>query len=85
MEVRELLTAHGYDGENTPIINGSALYALENHDGNELGKASILKLMNAVDSFVPTPERDTKSPFSFPIEKIVSVPGRGWAFCFIHL
>ena len=76
MEVRELLTAHGYDGDQTPVIRGSALHALENVEG-ELGKASIVRLMSAVDSYVPTPERDTKSPFMFPIEKSVSVPGRG--------
>ncbi|RNA32163.1 elongation factor mitochondrial-like [Brachionus plicatilis] len=76
MEIRELLGTYGYDSEQTPIICGSALAALE--DKNEkLGKESILKLMDTVDNYVPSPERDIKSPFLFPIEKAVTVPGRG--------
>ncbi|CAF0713005.1 unnamed protein product [Brachionus calyciflorus] len=76
MEVRELLAVYGYDSEKTPIINGSALAALEGKN-ESLGKESIMKLMDTVDNYVPSPERDTKSPFLFPIEKTVSVPGRG--------
>ena len=76
MEVRELLSAYEYDGDNIPIINGSALHALEGTK-TELGKESIFKLMEAVDNTVPTPERDTKSPFLIPIEKSVSITGRG--------
>jgi elongation factor Tu len=76
LEVRELLTSFGYDGDNSPVIAGSALQALENTN-SELGKNSIIKLMDTIDSYVPTPERDLKSPFFFPIEKTVSITGRG--------
>jgi elongation factor Tu len=76
MEIRELLTSYGYDGDKTPIVFGSALSALQNTN-DELGKQSIIKLMDTVDTYIPTPERDTKSPFLLPIEKTVAVPGRG--------
>ena len=74
MEVRELLTEYGYDGDNTPIIRGSALKALEG-DAN-YGKA-ILDLMDAVDSWIETPERDTDKPFLMPIEDVFTITGRG--------
>ena len=61
--------------KKTPIVFGSALSALQNKN-EELGKQSIVKLMDTVDSYIPTPERDTKSPFLLPIEKTVSVPGK---------
>jgi elongation factor Tu len=76
LEVRELLTSFGYDGDNAPIVHGSALQALEDTD-TELGKNSIVKLMKIVDTYVPAPERDLKSPFFFPIEKTVAITGRG--------
>jgi elongation factor Tu len=76
LEVRELLNSFGYDGDNAPVIAGSSLQALEGIN-DELGKNSVLKLMDTIDSYVPTPERDTKSPFFFPIEKTVSITGRG--------
>jgi len=74
MEVRELLTEYGYDGDNTPIIRGSALKALEGDA--EYGKA-ILELMDAVDSWIETPERDTDKPFLMPIEDVFTITGRG--------
>lgn len=76
MEIRELLGSFGYDSEQTPIVYGSALAALEEKN-DKLGKESILKLMETVDNYVPSPERDIKSPFLLPIEKTVTVPGRG--------
>ena len=76
MEVRELLTSLDYIGDTAPVIFGSALQALENKN-EELGKNSILKLMDIIDTYVPTPERDVNSPFFFPIEKSVSITGRG--------
>jgi elongation factor Tu len=76
MEIRELLASYGYDSDNVPIVCGSALHALENTNA-ELGKNSIFKLMDAIDGYVPTPKRDLVSPFLLPIEKAISVPGRG--------
>lgn len=76
LEVRELLTNFGYDGDQVPIVSGSALHALENTN-EELGKKSILKLMETVDAHVPSPQRDIKSPFLLPVEKTVAIPGRG--------
>lgn len=75
-EVRELLKQYGFDGDNTPIIRGSALKALEGED-SEIGVQAIRKLMEAVDSYIPTPERDTKKPFFMPIESIFTISGRG--------
>jgi elongation factor Tu len=75
-EVRELLTEYGFDGENTPIIRGSALKAL-NGDADELGSQAIDKLMDAVDHWIPTPERDTAKTFLMPIEDVFSIAGRG--------
>lgn len=76
MEVRDLLTSLDYDGEKTPVVFGSALQALQDVEG-DFGKKSILKLMDTIDEYIPTPERDVKSPFMIPIEKAVPVPGRG--------
>src|SRR5574342_677248 len=76
LEVRELLTKYEFPGDKTPIIRGSALKALEGDKG-ELGEGSIAKLMEAVDSFVPTPVRDIDKPFLMAIEDVFSISGRG--------
>ena len=74
MEVRELLTEYGYDGDNTPIIRGSALKALE---GDAAYEAKIGELMDAVDSWIETPVRDNDKPFLMPIEDVFTITGRG--------
>ena len=74
MEVRELLTEYGYDGDNTPIIRGSALKALE---GDAAYQESIAKLLDAVDEWIETPERDNDKPFLMPIEDVFTITGRG--------
>ena len=74
MEVRDLLTEYGYDGENTPIIKGSALKALE---GDADAEAKIGELMDAVDTWIETPERDTDKPFLMPVEDVFTITGRG--------
>ena len=74
MEVRELLTEYGYDGDNTPIIRGSALKALE---GDAKYEEKIGELMDAVDSWIETPTRDTDKPFLMPIEDVFTITGRG--------
>ena len=76
MEVRELLNKYQFPGDTTPIIRGSAKLALEG-DTSELGEPSILKLMEAIDSFVPEPKRDIDKPFLMPIEDVFSISGRG--------
>ncbi|XP_017879975.1 elongation factor Tu, mitochondrial-like [Ceratina calcarata] len=76
MEIRELLSEMGYDGEKIPIIKGSALCALEGNKP-EIGKESIFKLLEAVDSHIPTPIRDLDKPFLLPVESVYSVQGRG--------
>lgn len=76
MELRELMTTLGYDSENVPFITGSALYALEDKDP-ELGRNAVLKLMDAVDDYIPDPIRDLDKPFMMPIENVYSIPGRG--------
>ncbi|XP_077305724.1 elongation factor Tu, mitochondrial isoform X1 [Lithobates pipiens] len=76
LEIRELLTEFGYDGENTPVITGSALCALENKNP-ELGLNSIMKLLDAVDSYIPIPSRQLDKPFLLPVESVYSIPGRG--------
>ena len=75
-EIRELLSKYGFPGNDIPIVRGSALKALEG-DTSEIGNQSILKLMDAVDSYIPTPERDTDKPFLMPIEDVFSIAGRG--------
>lgn len=67
MEMRELLTEYGYPGEEVPIISGSALCALENREA-AIGKDAIVKLMEAVDSYIPDPVRDLDKPFLMAIE-----------------
>jgi elongation factor Tu len=74
MEVRELLTKYQYPGNDVPIIRGSALKALE---GDPEAEKAILKLMDTVDSYIPTPVRDTEKPFLMPIEDVFSIKGRG--------
>ena len=74
MEVRELLSEYGFDGDNTPIIRGSALKALE---GDPEAEKAIYELMDAVDSWIETPERDTDKPFLMPIEDVFTITGRG--------
>ena len=79
MEIRELLTDNEFDGDNAPIVVGSALKALEEGDGtreNEWSKA-IWELMDAVDSYIPTPERETDKPFLMPVEDVFTITGRG--------
>src|SRR5262249_57653440 len=76
LEVRELLTKYNFPGDDTPIIRGSALKALEG-DAGELGTQSIQKLMEAVDSFVPEPKREVDKPFPMPVDDVFSIPGRG--------
>jgi len=76
MEIRELLNKYEFKGDDVPIIRGSALKAMEGDTG-ELGEPSIHKLMEAVDSFIPTPKRDTDKPFLMPVEDVFSISGRG--------
>ncbi len=76
-ELRELLTKNGYDGANTPVIRGSALKALESGDNTDTWAAKILDLANAIDTYIPVPERDITKPFLMPIEDIFSIEGRG--------
>jgi elongation factor Tu len=76
-EVRELLTNQGYDGAGAPVIRGSALKALESADNNDEWAKKILELVEALDSYIPVPERDTTKPFLMPIEDIFSIEGRG--------
>ncbi|XP_028824423.1 elongation factor Tu, mitochondrial [Denticeps clupeoides] len=76
LEIRELLSEFGYDGENTPVIIGSALCALENKQP-EIGINAVLKLLEAVDDYVPLPKRELDKPFLLPIEGVYSIPGRG--------
>ena len=74
MEIRDLLNEYGFDGDNTPIIRGSALKALE---GDPEAKAKIYELMDAVDEWIPTPERDNDKPFLMSIEDVFTITGRG--------
>ena len=76
LEVRELLTKYGFPGEKTPIIRGSALLAAQGDQG-ELGAPAIHKLMEAVDTFIPTPTRDVDKPFLMSVEDVFSITGRG--------
>src|SRR5499425_827412 len=76
MEIRDLLTQYEFPGDDIPIIRGSALKALEGDKG-ELGAQAILKLMEAVDSYIPQPTRDVDKPFLMPVEDVFSISGRG--------
>ncbi len=74
MEVRELLDFYGYDGDNTPVIRGSALGAMQ---GDEKWKDKVRELMAAVDEYIPVPPRDIDKPFLMPVEDVFSITGRG--------
>ncbi|TMU83315.1 elongation factor Tu [Bacillus sp. BHET2] len=74
MEVRDLLSEYDFPGDDVPVIKGSALKALE---GDAEWEAKIFELMEAVDSYIPTPERDTEKPFMMPVEDVFSITGRG--------
>ena len=76
MEVRELLSKYDFPGDDIPIVKGSALKALEG-DAGELGEGSIMALADALDSYIPTPERAVDKPFLLPIEDVFSISGRG--------
>jgi elongation factor Tu len=76
MEVRELLSKYEFPGDTTPIITGSALKALEG-DQSEIGVPSIIKLVDALDSYIPEPKRDIDKPFLMPVEDVFSISGRG--------
>src|SRR6058998_3133562 len=76
LEVRELLTKYGFPGEKTPIIHGSALKAMEGDQG-PLGVPSVLRLLEAVDTYIPTPQRPIDKPFLMPIEDVFTISGRG--------
>ncbi|UBX36050.1 elongation factor Tu [Enterococcus lactis] len=74
MEVRELLSEYGFPGDETPVIKGSALKALQ---GDPDAEAAIMELMDTVDEYIPTPERDTDKPLLLPVEDVFSITGRG--------
>ncbi|KPV74459.1 uncharacterized protein RHOBADRAFT_48625 [Rhodotorula graminis WP1] len=76
MEMRDLLSTYGFDGDNTPIVKGSALAALEDRD-HKIGKESVLELMESVDSWLDQPPRDLEKPFLMPVEDVFSIQGRG--------
>ena len=76
-EVRELLTKYGFDGATAPVIHGSGLKALESTDNTDPWAMKILDLVNALDTFIPVPERDVAKPFLMPIEDVFSIEGRG--------
>ncbi|MBM9596449.1 elongation factor Tu, partial [Roseitranquillus sediminis] len=76
MEVRELLSSYDFPGDDIPIVKGSALAAMEGRDP-EIGENSIRELMEAVDSYIPTPERPIDQPFLMPVEDVFSISGRG--------
>jgi elongation factor Tu len=77
MEMRELLTKQGYDGDNTPIIRGSGLKALESADNSDPWAQKVLDLVNALDTYIPEPVRETAKPFLMPVEDVFSIEGRG--------
>lgn len=76
IEMRELLSDFGFDGLSTPVVTGSALLALKG-DESAMGVPSIRRLLAAIDEYIPTPQRDVKSPFWLPIDSAFTVPGRG--------
>lgn len=77
LEVRELLSAYDFPGDDIPIIKGSALKALESNDPDSPDAQCVFELMNAVDEYIPEPERDVDKPFLMPIEDVFSISGRG--------
>lgn len=76
MEMRELLSTYGFDGDEVPVVMGSALCALEGRE-EEIGAKAIDKLLEAVDSYIPTPQRDLEKPFLMGVEDVFSISGRG--------
>jgi elongation factor Tu len=76
MEVRELLSQYEFDGDDIPIVSGSALAAMEGRD-EDIGESKIRELLSAVDDYIPTPERPKDQPFLMPIEDVFSISGRG--------
>src|SRR5207253_1608320 len=76
MEIRDLLKQYKFPGDETPIIRGAAIKALQGDKGDQ-GAGSIIKLMDAVDSYIPTPVRETDKPFLMPVEDVFSITGRG--------
>ena len=76
MEIRDLLSVYEFPGDDTPIVTGSALKALEG-DTSDIGVPSIIKLVEEMDNYIPEPERDTDKPFLMPIEDVFSISGRG--------
>ncbi|WP_077449882.1 elongation factor Tu, partial [Psychrobacter piechaudii] len=76
MEVRELLSDYDFPGDDTPIIKGSALEALNGKDG-KYGEQAVVELLNTLDTYIPEPERDIDKPFLMPIEDVFSISGRG--------
>jgi len=76
LELRELLTKYEFPGDEIPIIRGSALAAMEGRD-DEIGKNAVVKLLKAVDDYIPTPKRDTEKSFLMPIEDVFTITGRG--------
>jgi elongation factor Tu len=77
MEVRELLDQYEFPGDDTPIVTGSALMALEGKDDNGMGTTAVKTLVEKLDEYIPTPERATDKPFLMPIEDVFSISGRG--------
>ncbi|MGQ7249017.1 elongation factor Tu [Halomonas sp. V046] len=77
MEVRELLSMYDFPGDDTPIITGSALMALEGKDDNGMGTTAVANLIKALDEYIPEPERAIDQPFLMPIEDVFSISGRG--------
>src|SRR5690625_1060475 len=77
MEVRELLSQYDFPGDDTPIVVGSALMALEGKDDNELGTTAVKKLVETLDAYIPEPVRAVDQPFLMPIEDVFSISGRG--------
>jgi elongation factor Tu len=77
MELRDLLTEYDFPGDDTPIIAGSALMALNGEDGDELGTTAVKKLIESLDTYIPEPERAVDGDFIMPIEDVFSIQGRG--------
>jgi elongation factor Tu len=77
MEVRDLLSAYGFPGEETPIVIGSALMALNGQDEGRMGTTAVRRLVDTLDSYIPEPEREIDKPFLMPIEDVFSISGRG--------
>jgi elongation factor Tu len=77
MEIRDLLNTYDFPGDDTPIIIGSALMALEGKDDNEMGTTAVKKLVETLDAYIPDPVRDVEKPFLLPIEDVFSISGRG--------